>query len=416
MRTSLFDVVIIGAGAAGLFCAGQAGQRGLKVLLIDHAEAVAEKIRISGGGRCNFTNRDLDPAAPHKHFVGQNPQFCRSALSRYTPADFIALVQKHAIPFHEKHKGQLFCDRSAEDLIAMLLAECEAGGVERWQPCSVKKVAFLASEADGTGAGSYQIDTDRGPVRARSLVVATGGLSIPKIGATDFGYRLAQQFGVPLVERRPGLVPLTFDGEAWAPWAQLAGLALPVQISTGSKKARMAFDEDLLFTHRGLSGPAVLQISSYWRPGQALQIDLAPGVDLGARLLAAKQTSRRQLGNEFATLLPARLAEAWLAGAGLDAARPMPECRDRDLQALAQRAPAWSLQPAGDAGWKKAEVMAGGVDTRELSSQSLESRKVPGLHFIGEVVDVTGWLGGYNFQWAWASAAACADAMAAGRA
>ena len=276
MRTSLFDVVIIGAGAAGLFCAGQAGQRGLKVLLIDHAEAVAEKIRISGGGRCNFTNRDLDPAAPHKHFVGQNPQFCRSALSRYTPADFIALVQKHAIPFHEKHKGQLFCDRSAEDLIAMLLAECEAGGVERWQPCSVKKVAFLASEADGTGAGSYQIDTDRGPVRARSLVVATGGLSIPKIGATDFGYRLAQQFGVPLVERRPGLVPLTFDGEAWAPWAQLAGLALPVQISTGSKKTRMAFDEDLLFTHRGLSGPAVKPVAlrMVWEVRKAVDVPL----------------------------------------------------------------------------------------------------------------------------------------------
>ena len=215
MSTPFFDAVIIGAGAAGLFCAAQAGQRGLKVLLVDHADKVAEKVRISGGGRCNFTNRDLDVRAPHKHFVGQNAQFCRSALSRYTPADFIALVERHGIAYHEKHKGQLFADRSAEDIIAMLLAECAQGRVERWQPCGVKNVVFLADEAGGSSAGSYQIDTDRGPVQARSLVVATGGLSIPKIGATDFGYRLAQQFGLPLVAQRPGLVPLTFDGQAW---------------------------------------------------------------------------------------------------------------------------------------------------------------------------------------------------------
>ncbi|HNM39988.1 MAG TPA: NAD(P)/FAD-dependent oxidoreductase [Giesbergeria sp.] len=412
MRTSLFDVVIIGAGAAGLFCAGQAGQRGLKVLLIDHAEAVAEKIRISGGGRCNFTNRDLDPAAPHKHFVGQNPQFCRSALSRYTPADFIALVQKHAIPFHEKHKGQLFCDRSAEDLIAMLLAECEAGGVERWQPCSVKKVAFLASEADGMGAGSYQIDTDRGPVRARSLVVATGGLSIPKIGATDFGYRVAQQFGVPLVERRPGLVPLTFDGEAWAPWAQLAGLALPVQISTGTKKARMAFDEDLLFTHRGLSGPAVLQISSYWQDGAPLSINLAPSVDLPAALAQAKARSRKLIANELAQLVPSRLADAW-SGRDADWQRPINEASDKALARLAEQMAHWELTPTGTEGYKKAEVTLGGIDTRALSQQTMECKAQPGLYFIGEVVDVTGWLGGYNFQWAWASAFACAQALPA---
>ena len=380
----IFDVVVIGAGAAGLFCAGQAGQRGLKVLLIDHAEAVAEKIRISGGGRCNFTNRDLDPQAPHKHFVGQNPQFCRSALSRYTPADFIALVQKHGIPFHEKHKGQLFCDRSAEDLIAMLLAECAAGGVAHWQPCGVKKVAFLASDANGESAGSYQIDTDRGPVQARSLVVATGGLSIPKIGATDFGYRLAQQFSLPLVERRPGLVPLTFDGAAWAPWAQLAGLALPVQISTGAKKNRMAFDEDLLFTHRGLSGPAVLQISSYWQEGQPLCINLAPTVDLPAALAQAKARSRKLIANELAQLMPSRLAEQMAR---------------------------WKLVPTGTEGYKKAEVTLGGIDTRALSQQTMECKAQPGLYFIGEVVDVTGWLGGYNFQWAWASAHACAQAL-----
>ena len=412
MRTSLFDVVIIGAGAAGLFCAGQAGQRGLKVLLIDHAEAVAEKIRISGGGRCNFTNRDLDPAAPHKHFVGQNPQFCRSALSRYTPADFIALVQKHGIPFHEKHKGQLFCDRSAEDLIAMLLAECTAGGVERWQPCSVRKVVFLASEAYGASAGSYQIHTDRGLVQARSLVVATGGLSIPKIGATDFGYRIAQQFDVPLVERRPGLVPLTFDGEAWAPWAQLAGLALPVTISTGAKKSRMAFDEDLLFTHRGLSGPAVLQVSSYWQEGTPLAIDLAPTVDLPAALAQAKARSRKLIANELAQLVPSRLADAW-SGRDADWQRPINEASDKALARLAEQMARWELTPTGTEGYKKAEVTLGGIDTRALSQQTMECKTQPGLYFIGEVVDVTGWLGGYNFQWAWASAFACAQALAA---
>ncbi len=414
MRTSLFDVVIIGAGAAGLFCAGQAGQRGLKVLLIDHAEAVAEKIRISGGGRCNFTNRDLDPAAPHKHFVGQNPHFAKSALARYTPADFIALVQKHGIPFHEKHKGQLFCDRSAEDLIAMLLAECTAGGVERWQPCSVRKVVFLASEAYGASAGSYQIHTDRGLVQARSLVVATGGLSIPKIGATDFGYRIAQQFDVPLVERRPGLVPLTFDGEAWAPWAQLAGLALPVQISTGSKKARMAFDEDLLFTHRGLSGPAVLQISSYWQEGSPLDINLAPTVNLQEALAQAKATSRKLIANELAALVPSRLADTWVAqGAALghNWQRPINEASDKALARLAEQMAHWELTPTGTEGYKKAEVTLGGIDTRALSQQTMECKAQPGLYFIGEVVDVTGWLGGYNFQWAWASAFACAQAL-----
>ena len=401
-----FDAVIIGAGAAGLFCAAQAGQRGLKLLLIDHAEAVAEKIRISGGGRCNFTNRDLDPRAPHRHFIGQNPQFCRSALARYTPADFIALVQRHGIAHHEKHKGQLFADRSAEDIIAMLLAECADGGVERWQPCGVKKIDFSASSADGESAGSYQIDTVRGPVEARSLVIATGGLSIPKIGATDFGYRIAQQFGVPLVERRPGLVPLTFEGD----FAQLAGLALPVEISTGSKKERMAFHEDLLFTHRGLSGPAVLQISSYWQPGQPLAIDLAPGIDLPAALAQAKARSKKRIANELATLVPSRLADAWV---GDDPAlqRPINEAADRALAALAERVAGWRVTPTGTEGHRKAEVTAGGVDTRELSSQTLESKRHPGLHFIGEVTDVTGWLGGYNFQWAWASAFACAQAL-----
>jgi predicted Rossmann fold flavoprotein len=383
-----YDVVVIGAGAAGLLCAGIAGQAGLRVLLIDHAEKVAEKIRISGGGRCNFTNRDAGPA----HFLSENPHFCRSALARYTPQD-------------EKHKGQLFCDESSEDIIGLLLRECEAGNVTRWQPCRVAEVRH--------GTAGFECDTDRGTVRSPRLVVATGGLSIPKIGATDFGYRLARQFGHRIVETRPALVPLTFDGAVWAPFATLAGVALPVTVRTSHGRLQGQFDEDLLFTHRGLSGPAVLQISSYWRPGQPLEIDLCPGRDLADVLRAAKAGSRRQLGTELADHLPHRLAEAWLQALGLEGRRALADTRDRDLTALAGRLQAWQLLPNGTEGYRKAEVTAGGVDTRELSSQSLESRRLPGLHFIGEVVDVTGWLGGYNFQWAWASAAACARAMAA---
>ncbi len=400
---SSFDAIVIGAGAAGLFCAGVAGQLGVKVLLVDHADKVAEKIRISGGGRCNFTNRDLDPRQPHKHFLGDNPNFCRSALARYTPQDFIGLVQRHGIPFHEKHKGQLFGDRSAEDFIRMLLAECAAGGVTHWQPCGVSAVRH--------GNEGYELDTDRGTVRAQAVVIATGGLSIPKIGATDFGHRIARQFGLPLVAPRPALVPLTFDGAAWAPFAQLAGLALPVRIETGQKKERMAFDEDLLFTHRGLSGPAVLQISSYWREGTPLRVDLAPGTDLAETLRQAKARSRKLLANELAQWVPSRLADAWAAQEPAWQ-RPVNEVPDKALQQLAQQLSAWELVPTGTEGYRKAEVTAGGVDTRALSSQTLESRQ-PGLYFIGEVVDVTGWLGGYNFQWAWASGYAAAQALAA---
>jgi predicted Rossmann fold flavoprotein len=397
-----FDAIVVGAGAAGLFCAGIAGQRGRRVLVLDHSEKVAEKVRISGGGRANFTNRELDPQAPHKHFLSANPHFCRSALSRYTPADFIELVQRHGIAFHEKHKGQLFCDRSAEDLIQMLLRECDAGGVQRWQPCGVKAVRQ-------GGDGTYELDTDRGPVRGRSVVVATGGLSIPKIGASDFGYRIATQFGLRLVEQRPGLVPLTFDGDAWAPYAGLAGLALPVHIETGEKKTRMAFMEDLLFTHRGLSGPAVLQISSYWREGTPIRLNLAPDAGLPAALAHAKATSRKLLVNELASLVPGRLAEAWVQQ-DPDWQRPVAEASDKALARLTERLSRWDITPTGTEGYRKAEVTLGGVDTRDLSSQTLESKQ-PGLYFIGEVVDVTGWLGGYNFQWAWASGHACAQAL-----
>ena len=394
-----FDAVVVGAGAAGLFCAGVAGQRGLRVLVIDHAAKVAEKLRISGGGRCNFTNREVGAA----NFVSANPEFCRSALARYTPADFVALLQRHRIGWHEKHKGQLFCDSGSEAVIEMLLRECDLGRVTRWQPCEVRAVRH----ADA----GFEIDTDRGTVASARLVVASGGLSIPKIGASDFGYRVARQFGHHVEPTRPALVPLTFDPSGWAPFAALSGLSLPATIETGTGRDATRFDEDLLFTHRGLSGPAVLQISTHWRAGTPVQIDLAPGRDLAATLVERKRGSRRRLGNELAEMIPKRLAEAWLAAEPALAERPMPDQRDRDLAALAGRLQRWSLRPQGTEGYRKAEVTAGGVATRELSSRSMESRRVTGLHFIGEVVDVTGWLGGYNFQWAWASAWACATAL-----
>jgi predicted Rossmann fold flavoprotein len=394
-----FDVAIVGAGAAGLHCAAMAGQLGCSVVLLDHAEKVAEKIRISGGGRCNFTNIDVGPA----NFDSENRDFCRSALARYTPRDFIDLVERHGIAWHEKHKGQLFCDGPSAQIIAMLLAECDAGGVQRWQPCKV--------EAVRVGAGGFELDTARGPVEATRVVVATGGLSIPKIGATEWGYVLARRLGHRIVEPRPGLVPFVCDGPAWQPFAALAGLSLPVRIEAGSGARRAEFVDDLLFTHRGLSGPAALQASTWWRPGEAIDIDLAPGGDLGRVFLEAKST-RRRLGAVLAELLPRRLAEAWLATLpGGD--RPVADLRVRDLAVLAAGLHRWQPAPTGTEGYRKAEVTAGGVDTRDLDSRSGESRLVPGLHFIGEVVDVTGWLGGYNFQWAWASAAACARALAA---
>ncbi len=405
-----FDVVVIGAGAAGLFCAGVAGQLGLKVLLLDHSEKVGEKIRISGGRRANFTNREVGAA----NFISENPNFCRSALARYTPQHFIELMNRHNIAFHEKHKGQLFCDHSANDLIQMLLTECDKGQVTRWISCSVNSINFQTIKSREMAIVCYDKVTNNdqisGEINAKSVVLATGGLSIPKLGTTDFGYRIARQFGLKVVEPRPALVPLTFDGAAWAPYAGLAGLSLPVLIETGSKKNKAVFAEDLLFTHRGLSGPAVLQISSFWSPGTPIRINLAPQVDLLAHLLRAKATSKKRIVNELAALVPARLAEAWVAQ---DASwqRPVNEAGDKALAALAARLACWEITPTGTEGYKKAEVTAGGVDTRELSSQTMESR-VKGLYFIGEVVDVTGWLGGYNFQWAWASAHACAHSLA----
>jgi predicted Rossmann fold flavoprotein len=398
-----FDVTIIGAGAAGLHCAGLAGQMGLRVLLVDHAQRVAEKVRISGGGRCNFTNREVGPT----NFLSQNPHFCRSALSRYTPQNFIDLVTRHRIPFHEKHKGQLFCDRSAEDIIRMLLQECDAGSVQRWQPCHVVSVR--------SSSGGFELETSRGSVFCQSLVVACGGLSIPKIGASDFGYRLAKQFGHHIVDTRPGLVPLTFNDQMWAPFRTLAGLSLPAIFRTGRAKAQGEFSEDLLITHRGLSGPGILQISNYWQPGTAIQLDLLPNQRAADWLLATKRSSKKKLSNELSARLPARLVEHWLSEVAPQADLSMPDCRDKDLQHLGARLQNWELIPEGTEGYRKAEVTLGGVDTKQINSNSMQSQIHEGLYFIGEVLDVTGWLGGYNFQWAWASAAACANALSGKR-
>lgn len=402
----MFDVAVLGAGAAGMMCAAVAGQRGLRVALVDHAQRLAEKIRISGGGRCNFTNLGAGPA----NFLSENPNFCRSALAGYTPQDFLALLRRHRISWHEKHRGQLFCDDSSDSIIEMLRAECDAGGVRWRMGCPVSEVA-----RDGQG---FELRTAQGAIRASRLVVATGGMAIPQLGATDFGLKIARQFGLKVVEPRPALVPLTFDPAQWQPLAALAGVALEVGLRTGQGKARGEFLEDLLFTHRGLSGPAILQISSYWKPGEPIVVDLAPGRDLAAELLALKSGNRQQLHTVLAGLWPRRLADAWLhlaerAGRPGLAALRMADAPDKTLRALAQDIHQWSLVPSGTAGYKKAEVMRGGVDTRGLDQKTMQAKAVPGLYFVGEAVDVTGWLGGYNFQWAWASGHAAGQALAA---
>jgi predicted Rossmann fold flavoprotein len=398
-----YDVAVIGAGAAGMMCAFVAAQRGKRVVLIDHASKLAEKIRISGGGRCNFTNINAGP----QNYLSENPHFCRSALSRYTAQDFIALVKKHRIAHHEKHRGQLFCNDSAEQIIRMLQDECEAGGVDWRMPCKVAGVE--------KGDAGFRIDTDAEPILANNVVVATGGLSIPKIGATDIGYRIATQFGLNLIETRPGLVPLTFDGPSWQAFVPLAGIALEVDVETGSGKGKNAkrgyFREDLLFTHRGLSGPAILQISSYWQPGTPIVLNLLPEIDVAEELIASKTTVKKQLGNILSQWLPARLAEGLLTANGLAPDARLADMADAKLRKLGDAINRWAIVPTGSEGYKKAEVTLGGVDTKELSQQSMMANKVPGLYFIGETVDVTGWLGGYNFQWAWASAVAAGNAV-----
>ena len=406
-----FDIAVVGAGAAGMMCAAVAGQAGRRVVLIDHAPRLAEKIRISGGGRCNFTNLHAGPA----NFLSDNPHFCRSALARYTPRDFLDLLARYRIDWHEKHKGQLFCNDSSESIIDMLRRECEAGAVAWRRPVAVREV--------GTSGRGYELATDAGVIACQALVVATGGLSIPKIGATDFAYRLARQFGMHVIEPRPALVPLTFTSADWAPFATLSGLSLEVEVgvgvevggkvTTGQGRARQTFVEDLLLTHRGLSGPAILQISSFWQAGQTIAIDLLPGRDARQALLEAKAGSRRQLGNLLASWLPSRLAAVWSEAQGIAADARLADLPDRTLTALGDALAHWSLLPSGSEGWRKAEVTRGGVDTRELSSTTMMAQRVPGLYFIGEAVDVTGWLGGYNFQWAWASGVAAGQAAAA---
>jgi hypothetical protein len=387
-----FDVVVLGAGAAGLFCAMRAGQRGRRVLLLDHAEAAGKKILISGGGRCNFTNTGCVP----ERFLSGNPHFARSALARYTQHDFVALVRKHGIPFHEKTLGQLFCDGSARAIVAMLLAECAAAGVDLRLSHRVTEV----SRAD-----RFAVATDRGRFSADSLVLATGGLSIPKMGATGFAHDVARRFGLKLVPPQPGLVPLTFAGPALELMQPLSGVAL----DSIAKIGRTAFRVALLFTHRGLSGPAILQASSYWRGGEALTLDLLPERDATALLLAGKRSRpKAEPKTVLAEFLPGRLAQT-LAALHLPP-RVIGEVGDAPLKALGALLKAWRLEPAGTEGYAKAEVTLGGVDTAGLSSQTLAAKEVPGLFVVGEAVDVTGWLGGYNFQWAWSSGWAAGEA------
>jgi predicted Rossmann fold flavoprotein len=382
-----FDVVVIGAGAAGMMCAIEAGKRGRSVLVVDHAKAPGEKIRISGGGRCNFTNIHTAPA----NFLSANPKFCVSALRRYTPKDFIALVDRYGIAHHEKTLGQLFCDGSAMQIITLLLTEMDAAGAKLRLETGVDRVT--------RGGEGYELALSSGAnVRCSSLVIASGGKSIPKMGATGFGYDIAKQFGVGVVETRPALVPLTFEVKTLERLAPLSGVALDAVVQHGKTK----FREGMLFTHRGLSGPSILQISSFWREGDEIRIDMAPGVDALATLKAARTaTPRRAASTVMATLLPQRVAQVVSDDEG--AQGNIADCSDKVLGRLAAAVNAWTFKPVGSEGYRTAEVTLGGVDTHDLDSRTMQAKAVAGLYFIGEVVDITGWLGGFNFQWAWAS-------------
>ncbi|MFD1883642.1 NAD(P)/FAD-dependent oxidoreductase [Paracoccus pacificus] len=387
------DVVILGAGAAGLFCAGTAVQRGRRVVVLDHAQKLGEKIRISGGGRCNFTNL----ASGTDRFISKNPRFAASALARFTPADFVALVDRAGIAWHEKTLGQLFCDGSARQIIDLLLQRMAGADL-------MLETGFSTVERLDEG---FRIETTAGRLTARSVVVATGGKSIPKIGATGVGYRLAEQFGLRLVATRPALVPLTFAEQDLHMVRPLSGIGLPARVSCRGA----AFEDALLFTHRGLSGPAILQISSYWREGDDLRVDLCPVQNIGTALRQARDGAGRQtVATVLRQFLPGRLAEAIVDEQGLDGAR-LADMSNARLAALAQRVNRWSVRPVGSEGYRTAEVTLGGVDTRDLDARTMQALNVPGLYFIGEVVDVTGWLGGYNFQWAWASGDAAGRAV-----
>lgn len=388
-----YDVIVIGAGAAGLMCAMTAGARGRRVLLLDHAEEAGKKILISGGGRCNFTNLGCVPSS----FISANPHFPKSALARYGPQDFIALVEKHRIPYHEKTLGQLFCDGPARAIVRMLLDECVGAAVE---------VRLGHTVTEITRADRFRLATNHGELTAAALVLATGGLSIPKMGATGFAHDVAKQFALPVTEVRPGLVPLTFSDADLALMRSLAGVALEVCVCCGTEE----FRENMLFTHRGLSGPSILQASSYWCPDNAVVIDLLPGVDAAGFLTERKAARpRAEARTVLAELMPRRLAEA-LADRHLPA-RPLGEISDRDIARLGESLNCWRLMPTGSEGYAKAEVTVGGVATSALSSKTMEANTVPGLFVIGEAVDVTGWLGGYNFQWAWSSGWAAGNAV-----
>ena len=394
MTETAFDAIILGAGAAGLFCAAIAGQRGRRILLVDHAEEPGKKILISGGGRCNFTNLHAAP----DNYISANPHFAKSALSRYVPQDFIDLVDAHGIAWHEKTLGQLFCDGPSKAIVALLMAECAKGGVAHWFGESVGEV--------GHGDGLFSVAVGGRTATAPRLVIATGGLSIPKLGATGFAYDLARRFGMKVVEPRPALVPLTLGGDETL-FRELAGVAAPVEARAG----KAAFREAALFTHRGLSGPAILQASSYWRNSQPIDIDFLPAASADWLIAAKRAEPRATIRKLLSAQLPARLADALCDKLMVQCDIALANCTDTVLGAAAARISGWQFHPNGSEGFAKAEVTVGGIDTAGLSSKDMESRRVPGLHAIGEAVDVTGWLGGYNFQWAWASGWAAGQSL-----
>lgn len=378
-----FDVIIIGGGAAGLFCAIQAGKRGLKTLVIEHNSEVGRKILISGGGRCNFTNKEVSA----NNFISQNPHFCKSALARYTPNDFIELVKSYKIQFYEKKLGQLFCKESSRQIVEMLLSECQKAKVEIRLSCEVKEVEKVER---------FKVQTNQGVLESESLVMATGGLSFPKIGATDFGYKIARQFGLKIVETRPSLVPLIFANQNFG---KLAGVSVDSIVKSGKRE----FRENILFTHRGLSGPAILQISNYWHKEKPISIDLLPEND-ALEILEKNAQSKQNLDNFLGKYLPNRFAESFVQNHN-----PINQISKKEHEKIAESLNNWQVLFNETEGYHKAEVTLGGVDTNELSSQTMESKGVKGLYFIGEVIDVTGWLGGYNFQWAWSSGYACGE-------
>ncbi|MEJ8310384.1 aminoacetone oxidase family FAD-binding enzyme [Agrobacterium larrymoorei] len=393
--TEKCDVLILGAGAAGMMCAIRAGQRGRSVIILDHAKAPGEKIRISGGGRCNFTNIHAGP----KNYLSQNPHFAKSALARYTPRDFLNLVEKHKIAWHEKTLGQLFCDDSAKDIIRMLLTEMQAAGAKLRLQTEIASV-------EGMAAGGFRVSTSQGLIETKSLVVATGGKSIPKMGSTGFAYKIAEQFGLSMIEPRPGLVPLTLDPLQLERLSALSGVAVSADVSHG----KTTFREALLFTHRGLSGPSILQVSSYWREGDAIRLKLEPDQDIAEKLKAARKANGRQSAQTaLGEILPKRLAQYLVEQSGLTS--HLADVSDKALSALAASAQDWQIRPSGSEGYRTAEVTLGGVDTTYLDSKTMQAKLVPGLYFIGEGVDVTGWLGGYNFQWAWASGYAAGESV-----